>query len=320
MRDENFKKGILFGIISVVLVGIEPIIVISKPDRLDSFLFATMTFFTEIFIFLPFLIYEIWKNNKEGLNQEVDPNKSFLSILMTHKYFFIFIGIIFGIAQILYNIGYSEAGGINGSIAQKTTVIFALLFGFLINNEKFNKYQIVFCLLLFFGLILAITAGSFNLLRINLGVLILTITAMLWMFAHSLSKVYLAKNEFSPIQIFFIRTIISTTFLLIVYFIFFPIENYKLILDPSNQIFYISMGIAHGGSLLCWYKTLDFLGTSRSSVIDSSSPIITIIFTFLFFNKILTYFQLIGAVIVLTSIVMIFKLKKGDENQNFKKF
>ena len=125
MRGENFKKGILFGIISVVLVGIEPIIVISKPDRLDSFLFAAMTFFTEIFIFLPFLIYEIWKNNKEDFNQEVDSNKSFLSILMKHKYFFIFIGIIFGIAQILYNIGYSEAGGISGSIAQKTTVIFA---------------------------------------------------------------------------------------------------------------------------------------------------------------------------------------------------
>ena len=40
MRDENFKKGILFGIISVVLVGIEPIIVISKPDRLDSLVWA----------------------------------------------------------------------------------------------------------------------------------------------------------------------------------------------------------------------------------------------------------------------------------------
>ena len=109
---------------------------------------------------------------------------------------------------------------------------------------------------------LAITRGEFNLLELNLGVLLMIITAILWMLAHSLTKPILNNNQINSIQLVFIRNFLSGIILLISYFLFFPVNNIQLFLNPYNQIFFISMALCYGIDLIFWYTSLKYLDIS----------------------------------------------------------
>ncbi len=293
--------------VSLFLVSLQPIVTLSRPRVLDVYIFAAMTCIVETIIFTPLMRVERQKIKSE---MEKSPSKFDEMHLLLHgwknnKKALLYIGINFGIAQILFYVAYEFAGAINGSLAQQTTIIFALLFGFLINHEKISKTQILFSFILLFGLTLAVTQGNFNLLEINIGVGILMITTMLWMLAHSITKPMFDRNEITPIQLSFIRYVISGLFLITTYFIFFPLGNISLLLDPINILFFIMIGVLYGFDVLFWYKSLERIEMSKASVIVSPMPILVALFAFIILGESFTIFHLIGTLIIIFSITMI---------------
>jgi drug/metabolite transporter (DMT)-like permease len=312
--NTNFKKGLIFGVIGNLFVGFQPIIANSAPTALDAHIFAVMTCLVEAVIFLPLIFIEKKVNVAKINNASTNHNNSMIKNWRKNIWLFIFIGIIFGLNQLLFFVGYKLAGAINGSLTQKTTVFFSLIFGFLILKERITKVQIIFSTILFFGLILAISQGSLSLLTFNLdiwsGVLIILLIACLWIFGHSITKPIFARNEVTPTQMVFIRNILSGIILFSTYFLFFPFENISLLFVPINQFYFISMGASYGAGLYCWYKTLSYLDVSKATILFSPTPIITAIFATLFLGELFTIFHLIGLVIIIVSIVIIVRQKK----------
>ncbi len=312
--NKNLKKGLIFGVIGNIFVGFQPIIANSRPAALDAHIFAVMTCLVEAVIFLPLIILEKKVNLAKNNNASTNHSNSMIKNWRKNIWLFLFIGIIFGLNQLLFFIGYELAGAINGSLTQKTTVFFSLIFGYLILKERITKVQIIFSTILFFGLILAISQGSFNLLTFSLdilsGVLIMLFITCLWMFGHSITKPVFNRNEATPTQMVFIRNILSGIILFSTYFLFFPFENISLLLVPINQFYYISMGVVYGAGLYCWYKTLSYLDVSKATILFSPTPIITAIFATLFLGELFTIFHLIGLVIIIVSIVIIVRQKE----------
>jgi len=312
--NNNLKKGLIFGVIGNFFVGFQPIIANSRPAALEAHIFAVMTCLVEAVIFLPLILIEKKVNLAKNNNENANHSNSMIKNWRKNIWLFLFIGIIFGLNQLLFFIGYELAGAINGSLTQKTTVFFSLIFGFLILKERISKVQIIFSTILFFGLILAISQGSFNLLTFSIdilsGVLIMLFITCLWMFGHSITKPVFARNEATPTQMVFIRNILSGIILFSTYFLFFPFENISLLFVPINQFYYISMGAIYGAGLYCWYKTLSYLDVSKATILFSPTPIITAIFATLFLGELFTIFHLIGLVIIIVSIVIIVKQKK----------
>ncbi len=301
--------------ICVILAGFSPIIINSRPKVLDAYFFATTTCAIEAFLFLPIMLAER-KNIKAKFDKNLISTIELNSLLYgfkNNKILLIYVGITFGVAQILFYWAYQLAGTINGSLAQKTAVIFGLLFGYLINREKISYKQIIFSLILFFGLILAVTQGSFNLLEPNFGVLLMLITVILWMLAHSITKPIFDREESTPIQMVFMRNSISALFLVSTYFIFYPLENVKLLFDSINLFFVILMGVTYGLSLFCWYKLLSYLGTSKATAMTSGTTIITIIFATILLSEVFTVFHVIGTILVIISVIMIVKPRKEND-------
>jgi len=313
--NKNLKKGLIFGVIGNIFIGFQPIIANSRPAALDAHIFAVMTCLVEALIFLPLIIIEKKVNMAKINNVSTNHNTSIIKTWRKNIWLFIFIGIIFGLNQLLFFIGYELAGAINGSLTQKTTVFFGLIFGFLILKERITKVQVIFSTILFFGLILAITQGSFNFLTFSLdvlsGVLIMLLITCLWMFGHSITKPVFARNEVTPTQMVFIRNFLSGIILFSTYFLFFPFKNISLLFVPINQLYYVSMGTVYGLGLYCWYKTLSYLDVSKATIIFSPTPIITAIFATLFLGEIFSLFHFIGLVIVIFSIVIIVKQKNN---------
>jgi drug/metabolite transporter (DMT)-like permease len=309
------KNGVLFGLLGVFFVGLQPIIAIARPKSLDSYFFAVMTCLIEAAIFFPLIFVERKINRDKGNSPETNSEgkTSLITMWKQNFWFFIFIGVIFGINQLLFFIGYGLAGAINGSLTQKTTVFFGILFGFLILKERVTKLQIGFSIILFFGLILAITKG-FNLINFDsdivLGVLILLFIACLWMFGHTITKPLLSKGQVTAIQMVFLRNLISGVILFLTYFIFYPFENILFLFDPTNLVFCILMGLVYGLGLFCWYKTLSYLDVSKATIILSPTPIVTAIFASFILGEVFTIFHLIGTILVIISIYAIVRQKQ----------
>lgn len=313
--DKKLLKGIVFALISLIFVSMQPIIARAKPSVLDAYIFAATTCLIMTIIYFPLMIIE-----RKRIKQLYNSNPSFLlekPLLLVgwkkYKLFLLYIGINFAIAQTLFFVAYENAGAINGSLAQQTEFIFALLFGYLIYHEKISKTQLLFSCILFIALIFTVTQGSFNLIEINIGVFVMCIVCALWLFAHTLSKPLLENGEISAVQLAFIRNLISGSILISTYFIFYPIKNIKLFLSPINMFFFIAMGVIYAIDLLFWYKSLSYIEVSKASVIVSPMPILTAVFAFFILGEIFTIFHLIGTIVIIISIMMIVKEKKRSQ-------
>jgi len=318
LQSENLKKGLIFGTIGVVFVGLQPIVAILRPSAMDAFLFAAMTCLVETAIFFPLMLIEIKKRNSNKKN-EVDDIELGISILKGWKnnlWLLVFIGIIFGINQVLFFIGYELAGAINGSLTQKTTVFFSLIFGYIILSERITKLQIIFSFVLFLGLSIGITQ-FFSLFEINItilyGVLILLLISCLWMFGHTMTKPIFNRNEVTPIQMVFLRNSLSGLILILTYLIFFPIENFKVLFDFDNQVSFILMGAVYGSGLFCWYKTLSYLDVSKASIVFAPTPVTSAIFATIILGEVFTISHIFGTILIIVSIIIIVRQKRSQE-------
>ena len=320
LNDKKYVKGLIFGVIGIIFVGLQPIIAVSKPSTIDTYLFSAMTCVVEAVLFFPLMILDrrMIKINCEKGTLTTEKSESFINGWKTNKAVLIYVGLTFGVGQLLFMTGYQLAGPINGSLAQKSTVIFSLLFGVLIMKERVLKVQFIFSLLLLFGLMIAVTKGSFNILEFNLGVLYLLILACIWMLAHVITKKYILDQQNSTAtQMVFIRNSISAIFLLSTYFLFFPFENISLLINPVNMYYYIIMGTCYGIGLFMWYKTLSLIDASKATILYSPTPIVTAIFSVFLLGWEFTEYHLIGTIIVIISIIMIVKPKsKNNKEKN----
>ncbi|MFX1374196.1 MAG: DMT family transporter [Promethearchaeota archaeon] len=314
MENQNLKKGITFGSFGVVLIGLQPVISNARPSILDPFIFAAATALIEALIFLPLYILKR-RRLIQNKNNEFDPQiiESLLNGWKKKKTInlLVMICLIFSVIPVLLYIGFEIAGAINSSLTLKSEVVFALIFGVIILKEKMiSKVQIIFCIILYFGLILAITRASFNLLEFNMGVIILTISVAIFTFVHTLTKFGLNRNELFPTQIVFIRTLVSGLILFIFYICLFPVENLLLILDIENFIFILIMAVDYSLGLFLWYTTLTYLEIGKASTINSLTPIISAFFSWIILGEIFTIFHLVGTLIIIFSIYIIVKEKK----------
>lgn len=307
MEKENLKKGIIFGVFGAILGGFNPIIANSRPAIIDANLFSIMTVLVQALFFLPLVFLErkkIRSNHKNNLISQ-DSMEILLNSHKKHVPLLIFAGIVFGLCFILLYEGYTLAGAINGSLVLKTTIFFSIIFDWIILNEKISIKQIVFSFILFFGLFLAITQAQFNLLELNLGVFLLLLVSALWMLTHALSKPLLDRKENTSIQLVCFRNIISSIFLIIIYPIFHPTENFMLLLNPIILLWGLIIGIVYGLGLYLWYKQLEYMNVSKSTVIISANIIFTALFASLFLGELFTAFHLIGTIIMIASIIII---------------
>ncbi len=316
MENENLKKGLLFGIIAIFTIGLQPVIANSRPKIIDPYLFAAITSLIEALIFLPLYILER-RELKKSIEVGIDKKQQLMdkSLLNGWKKFnsirlLLIIGLTFSIVPVLNYIGFELAGAINSSLIFKSEIIFALIFGYLLLKEKVSKIQIVFCFLLFFGLLISVTQASFNVLELNTGVIILLISVVIFTLVHTLTKSGFDRNELFPTQVVFMRNTVSGILLFSTYFLFFPLENILIVLDPQNFIFFLLMGVDYGFSLFLWYKSLTYIEIGKASVVLSLTPIVSAFFSFIILGEVFTIFHLIGTFIIIISITIIVKQKK----------
>ncbi|MHA2392836.1 MAG: DMT family transporter [Promethearchaeota archaeon] len=305
------KKGLIYGFIGTIFVGLQPIVAISRPEMVNTHISAAMTCLVETLIFLPLMLVELKRTKNDSPEHNGNEN-SMLKGWINNLWLLLFIGIIFGINQLLFFIGYDLAGPINGALTQKTTVFFSMFLGYLILKEKITKLQIIFSTVLFLGLTIGITQ-FFTLIQFSISILIgvgiLLGISFLWMIGHTLTKPIFDRKEATPVQMVFIRNLLSGIILIITYFLIFPFD-YQLFMEITNLLFFFVMGAVYGVGLVCWYKTLSYLDLSKATIIFAPTPIISAIFATFILGVTFTLYHLIGIFLVMIAIVVIMRQKE----------
>jgi len=143
-------------------------------------------------------------------------------------------------------------------------------------------------------MIYIVTEGTFHVVDLSMGVIILLIVPIFWNIGHSIAKPFiqnrmLTVNEFVLIRIGFTAAILGVLFV-------FVGDTADLARGMSSDalVSIFSMGILFAFLHTCWYRAVRALQLSIVSFIVLPSPVVTAILTFFITRESLYPYHFIG--------------------------
>ncbi len=262
----------------------------------------TLNFYRWIFAWLilaPFTLKEIYKKKEYIL----DNIKLILVLGITS--ITIFNSIVY------YSLNFTQV--ISGVLMISTIPVMIIFFCWVFRIEKTNFYQILGVIFSLLGVVVIVTKADPNkLLNLNFN------KGDLWMvvamFSWAMYSALLRKKKLELSQMSLLQTIISAGLILLLpaYLIEMSL-GYKLnihlpfVLTLSYVV--IFPGLA---SFIFWIKGISIIGSNRSGIFLHLMPIFSTVLAILIFNEKFMVFHLIGAVFIISGIILSSRKVKYD--------
>ena len=204
---------------------------------------------------------------------------------------------------VYYSLNFTQV--INGVLMISTIPVMIIFFSWILKIEKTNLYQILGVFFSLLGVMVIITKADLNKLlnfNFNKGDLWMVVA----MFSWSLYSALLKKKKFDLSQISLLQTIISAGLVLLLpaYLVEMSL-GYKVdihlpfILTLSYVVLF--PGLA---SFFFWIKGISIIGSNRSGIFLHLMPIFSTIMAILIFKEKFMIFHLIGAILIITGIIL----------------
>ena len=254
----------------------------------------TLNFYRWTFAWLilaPFTLKEIFKK-KEYILKNLK-----LILILGITSITIFNSIVY------YSLNFTQV--ISGVLMISTIPVMIIFFSWIFKIEKTNFYQILGVIFSLFGVVIIVTKADLNKLlnlNFNKGDLWMVVAMLSWAMYSAL----LRKKKFELSQISLLQTIISAGLILLLpaYLIEMSL-GYRLnihlpfILTLSYVVLF--PGLA---SFFFWIKGISIIGSNRSGIFLHLMPIFSTIMAILIFKEKFMVFHFIGAVLIITGVVL----------------
>ena len=254
----------------------------------------TLNFYRWTFAWLilaPFTLKEIFKK-KEYILKNLK-----LILILGITSITIFNSIVY------YSLNFTQV--ISGVLMISTIPVMIIFFSWIFKIEKTNFYQILGVIFSLFGVVIIVTKADLNKLlnlNFNKGDLWMEVAMLSWAMYSAL----LRKKKFELSQISLLQTIISAGLILLLpaYLIEMSL-GYRLnihlpfILTLSYVVLF--PGLA---SFFFWIKGISIIGSNRSGIFLHLMPIFSTIMAILIFKEKFMVFHFIGAVLIITGVVL----------------
>lgn len=298
MTQNNIKIGILLSFISLVLLGIMPVISNSRPMEISALNFALYLSFWQ-FAFATPVFWAEYKFLNRGILDAKLPKalkkKTILIILAT--------GSLFGISTFLYVLSMEKAGTVSASIAIQAYPLFSILWETIFLNKKKSRTELLFTFILIIGLCYLGTNGTWRIEGLSIWFFLALSVPLIWSVAHVIIKEVLDKTPITPSQITFFRVLISTV---IIFSISVstngPGQLFDLVWNPIFQIFALAMGLVYYLELINWFYAVKYVDVSVASSITTPWPVVTVFLAILFLEEPVKNYQIATLVIVCISV------------------
>ena len=233
-------------------------------------------------------------------------------ILEKKKYIFenIKLFILLGITSITifnsivyYSLNFTQV--ISGVLMISTIPVMIIFISSILKIEKTNFFQILGVILSLFGVLVIITKANLNILMtlsFNKG----DLTMVLAMFSWATYSALLKKKIYNLSQLTLLQVIITCglVFLIPIYIIemslgYFIKLNTPFILTLAYVVLF--PGLA---AFIFWIKGISIIGANRSGIFLHLMPIIAAIMAILIFDEKFMIYHVLGAVFILSGIIL----------------
>jgi len=287
------------------------------------FLFLTVTFWAGNFVVGKFAsIYEVppfslnfyrwffaWVILAPFTLPEIIKKKDY--IINNYKLF-----IILGVTSITifnsivyYSLNFTQV--ISGVLMISTIPVMIMFFSSIFKIEKTNIFQIIGVILSFLGVIIIITKANFEILK-NLNFNKGDVTMVVAMFSWALYSTLLKRQTYEISQLSLLQVVMSfgLVFLIPIYFIEYQL-GFRITLDKPFYLILSYVVLLPGlASFILWIKGISMIGANRSGVFLHLMPILSAIMAMIIFNEKFMFYHMLGAVFILTGILLSNKNKK----------
>ena len=204
---------------------------------------------------------------------------------------------------VYYSLNFTQV--ISGVLMISTIPVMIIFFCWVFKIEKTNFYQILGVFFSLMGVMVIVTNADINkLLNLNFN------KGDLWMvvamFSWAIYSALLRKKKFELSQISFLQTIISAGLILLLpaYLIEMTLGyrvNIHLPFILTLTYVVLFPGLA---SFFFWIKGISIIGSNRSGIFLHLMPIFSTIMAMLIFKEEFMTFHLIGAILIITGIIL----------------
>ena len=204
---------------------------------------------------------------------------------------------------VYYSLNFTQV--ISGVLMISTIPVMIIFFCWVFKIEKTNFYQLIGVLFSLMGVVVIVTNADVNKLlnlNFNKGDLWMVIAMLSWAMYSAL----LRKKKFKLSQISLLQTIISAGLILLLpaYLIEMALGyrvNIHLPFILTLTYVVLFPGLA---SFFFWIKGISIIGSNRSGIFLHLMPIFSTIMAMLIFKEKFMTFHLIGAILIITGIIL----------------
>ena len=210
---------------------------------------------------------------------------------------------------VYYSLNFTQV--ISGVLMISTIPVMIIFFCWIFKIEKTNIYQITGVIFSLLGVVVIIIKADLRIilnLNFNKGDLWMAVA----MFSWAIYSALLRKKNFKLSQLSLLQTIISAGLIMLLpaYLIEFAMGyrvniHLPFILTLTYVVFF--PGLA---SFTLWIKGISIIGSNRSGIFLHLMPIFSTILAILIFNEKFMAYHLIGAIFIVTGIVLSSKKTK----------
>ena len=204
---------------------------------------------------------------------------------------------------VYYSLNFTQV--ISGVLMISTIPVMIIIFCWLFRIEKTNIYQIFGVIFSLSGVVVIITKADLNIL-LNLNFNKGDIWMVVAMFSWAMYSALLRKKKFELSQLSLLQIIITAglIFLLPAYLVELSLGykaniNLPFVLTLTYVVLF--PGLA---SFIFWIKGISIIGSNRSGIFLHLMPIFSTIMAILIFGEKFMIFHLIGAVLIITGIIL----------------
>ena len=209
---------------------------------------------------------------------------------------------------VYYSLNFTQV--ISGVLMISTIPVMIIFFSWIFKIEKTNVYQILGVIFSLLGVIVIITKADLVILlnlNFNKGDLWMVVA----MFSWAMYSALLRKKKFELSQLSLLQTIISAglIFLLPAYLIELAL-GYRVSIHLPFILTLTYVVIFPGlASFIFWIKGISIIGSNRSGVFLHLMPIFSTVLAILIFKEKFMIYHLMGAVLIITGIILSSKKK-----------
>lgn len=308
----NRRIGILLSFVSFILLGLLPIISVSRPSTLNALTFAFYLSLWELICSLPLFSYELTKNDKGIFQKSINTRvrkKTFMIMGIT--------GIIFTFSTFFYVYAFETAGTVSAAIAIQTYPLFSILMEFIIFKKKKRLLELLFTSMVIVGIYYLGTEGTWLVTGFSPWFALALIVPFLWSIAHVIIKHTLDNSPITPNQVTFFRVLISS---IVLFGLSILIQGTTYVFEGffklEFQIFGFLMGLVYYLELVNWFYAIKHVEVSMASTITTPNPVITLILAVFFLKDSIELYQIIAMIIVFASLYGLIWVGKANHQKN----